>query len=215
MKNIKWEILNYPGDTMRLNRCITDISNQSVKIDYSVFTGYLTDDPNYRCRGVLKSVKEMIKKHYNEPCFGQFEDDVLFTSHRSIEYFYKKVELIESQVDVSRIGVIAGGVFFTFFLPPKEPYFKLTRRFAGFHMVLIYKPLYDLLLNFDDTTQPPGLQCPDGYTGLLGAENKIDNYCVYKMCAHQYDGFSHFEQQQSSKPKSRRNINFQFIGNNI
>lgn len=155
---------------------IEELKAQAV-FDYTVFDAITnTMDPKL---GLIDSVKEIIRKEYNNNSVLIFEDDVTFTSPCSIKTFFSALPSLRNDTDF-----IVGGAHYC--KPVSEmvhPLFQM-KDFSGTHMILIYKRMFDFFLNSNITIHY------DAFLSENLKSKKLIGYAVYPFVAKTINSYS-------------------------
>jgi GR25 family glycosyltransferase involved in LPS biosynthesis len=145
-------------------------------LDYTICPGVKMDVGS---KGISESFKRVIRDNINEEKILIFEDDVKFTSDKSLVRFFECMESLPDNWDI-----LLGGSYWY------EEEVKLgnlikVKDFCSLHCVLIRKSAYEAFLSHSGQVKDI-----DRYLGKLSCEGKLNVYLCDPMIAVQYNGFS-------------------------
>jgi hypothetical protein len=146
-------------------------------LDYTICPG-VKMNPGWK--GISESFKRIIRENINEDQILIFEDDVKFTSDKSIIKFFDAIKELPDNWDI-----LLGGSYWY------EEEVNLgnlikVKDFCSLHCVLIRKSAYEVFLSHHDKARAD----LDRYLGELSSEGKLNVYLCNPMIAVQYNGFS-------------------------
>lgn len=131
--------------------------------------------------GLSDSYKRLINKHKDEKELFLFEDDVFFTSDKSIEYFTECYNSLPNDWDI----LLGGSYWFQNPINIGSNLIKV-KDFCSMHCIIIKNTTYEHFLNHDTEKQ----KHIDRYLGELAKENKLNIYLANPMIAIQKPGYS-------------------------
>lgn len=145
--------------------------------DYEVFDA-IKINPGYI--GISESFKELIRQNINEDQILVFEDDVKFTSNKSIDFLNKCIKDLPEDWDI-----LLGGSYHFDSVSKTDNLIKVGD-FSSGHCMLINKKAYNHFLNHN-TKEHKYL---DRYLGALSHQKTINVYLCDPMISIQYPGYS-------------------------
>jgi GR25 family glycosyltransferase involved in LPS biosynthesis len=151
-------------------------------LDYEIFDAIKASPGNI---GISESFKQVIKNNITEKRILIFEDDVKFTSTKSIEYFYECIGSAPEDWDI-----ILGGSY-SFVEKSRIGNFIRVGDFSSLHCALVRDTAYEYFLNHN----PEEIKDIDRHLGRFARDGKLNVYICNPMIAIQYNGFSHNREQ--------------------
>jgi hypothetical protein len=145
-------------------------------LDYTICQG-IKMNPGYK--GVSESFKKVIRENINEERILIFEDDVKFTSNKSIAMFLECIKSLPDDWDI-----LLGGSYWYQEDCNLGNLIKV-KDFCSLHCVLVRNTAYEHFLSHGD--EPKEI---DRHLGKLSSEDKLNAYLCNPMIAVQYNGFS-------------------------
>lgn len=179
LQNEKWKVnrylINVPSDKQRLERSLKELNSQGYE-DVKVFRA-IVDKDSYK--GISMSFKNIIIENYNNPMVHIFEDDVKFTSKKSMEIFDYGFSVLPSDWDI-----YLGGSY-SHLVEQELQGLRKIENFRSLHCVVIRKSAYDMFLSHDWTAS--------NYNNIDAwvAMKKPNVYLCNPQIAIQYNGYSH------------------------
>ncbi len=167
-------VIHLPEQKERL-RTLTYEMNRFF-IDYTISPGIKLDKG---WKGISESFKKVISDNLNEDKILIFEDDVKFTSDKSIVKFNECIDSLPENWDI-----LLGGSYWY------EEELKLgnlikVKDFCSLHCVLVRNTAYKHFLSHNGD-----IKDIDRHLGNLSKEGVINVYLCDPMIAVQYNGFS-------------------------
>lgn len=131
------------------------------------------------CKGISESFKKVIQENINEEKILIFEDDIKFTSDKSIVYFDECIKSLPEDWDI-----LLGG---SYWFQEENNLGNLIKvnDFSSLHCTLIRNTAYKHFLSHSDS--PKDI---DRHLGKLSSEGKLNVYLCNPMIAIQYNGYS-------------------------
>jgi hypothetical protein len=147
--------------------------------------------------GVSESFKQVIKNNLSEKRILIFEDDVKFTSSKSLEHFYDCVGSLPEDWDI-----LLGG---SYWYSEKENLGRLIKigDFCSLHCVLVRDTAYKHFLSHN----PEEVKEIDRHLGKLASKGELNVYLCNPMVAIQYNGFSHNREKDVNYDNMLRSYN--------
>jgi hypothetical protein len=147
-------------------------------------------------KGISESFKNIVRENSNEDMILIFEDDVKFTSDKSLVKFFECIESLPGNWDI----LLGGSYWYQEELNLGN--LIKVKDFCSLHCVLIRKSAYDAFLSHDGSIKEI-----DRHLGKLSSEGKLNVYLCNPMIAVQYNGFSHNRGSQVNYDKLLSNFN--------
>lgn len=147
-------------------------------LDYEIFDAIKLSPGN---KGISESFKEVIRHNINEKRILVFEDDVKFTSKKSINQFYDCIRDLPSDWDI-----LLGGSY-SFSEVSRSGNLIKAGDFSSLHCVLIRDTAYKHFLSHNTEE----IKDIDRHLGMLSKKGELNVYVCNPMVAIQYNGFSH------------------------
>jgi hypothetical protein len=168
-------VIHLPEQTDRLKTLAYEMNR--FFIDYTIFPGIKLDKG---WKGISESFKKVISENLNEEKILIFEDDVKFTSDKSIVKFNECIDSLPDNWDI----LIGGSYWY-------EEELKIgslikVKDFCSLHCTLIRNTAYEHFLSHNGE-----IKDIDRHLGKLSKEGKLNVYLCDPMIAVQYNGFSH------------------------
>jgi hypothetical protein len=146
-------------------------------LDYTISPGITL---NEGWKGISEAFKKVIRDNINEEEILIFEDDIKFTSDKSIVKFNECIKSLPDNWDI----LLGGSYWF-------EEELNLGNLikvgdFCSLHCVLVRKSAYEHFLNHTGETKTD----IDRHLGQLSKAGKLNVYLANPMIAVQYSGYS-------------------------
>jgi hypothetical protein len=146
-------------------------------LDYTISPGIKLDQG---WKGISESFKKVINQNLEEESILIFEDDVRFTSDKSIVRFNECIDILPDDWDI-----LLGG---SYWFHKEKDLGNLIKvgDFCSLHCTLVRKSAYKHFLSHNGE-----IKDIDRHLGKLSREGKLNVYLCNPMIAIQYNGFSH------------------------
>jgi GR25 family glycosyltransferase involved in LPS biosynthesis len=170
------------------------LTSELKSLDYEIFDAIKLNPGNL---GISESFKQVIRNNINEKRILVFEDDVKFTSPKSIEQFYNCASQLPPDWDI-----LLGGSYFYLEAGRTGDLIKVSD-FSSLHCALIRNTAYEHFLSHNHNE----IKDIDRHLGRLSKQGKLNVYLCNPMVAIQYNGFSHNRGQTVNYDNLLKNYN--------